>query len=163
MFDAYKNSKIRASLERFFKSSPYYLFTVSLTIVAIIFAYFVRYNDAKSIALENCYNQTQIVSNCYDEPQCYNQKSLATCFAGAGYKPETAHDIRQMYSLKNSMNICYLVFVAWIIVEILLRFVSSPQWDCIYDAGIITLDMVCTLRAITGVDSFICKLHNYNA
>ncbi|KAL0477583.1 kinectin [Acrasis kona] len=148
-----KNSQL--FLRRIFKSRIYYIITVTITLLAICFAYIVRLNDLKATSLNNCYNQTQIIPNCYDQPRCYNSTMLKDCFEGAGFKYEDAHDINQMWHLRDSMNVSYLVFIGIIIAEIVLRFISDPQWDVFYDALIVTMDFICTIRAITGVDSYI--------
>jgi hypothetical protein len=96
IIEQYRENRLRQSVEVYFNSRLYYVITITITLVAVAMSYSVRLQNAKIEALETCYNQSQIIPYCYDEPQCYNQTTLQECFGNAGYYGPSAQGIASM-------------------------------------------------------------------
>ncbi len=161
MFEAllqrYHNNKVRKRFEIFFDSRLFYSWTILLTIICLIMAFNTRSLYFRMSALENCYNQTQIIPGCYDMPQCYNQTELQRCYVNASYAASDAYGMAEKDHTRRGLAIAYTCLLAYFIFEAILRFVMSPanEFDAFYDLCIIVADCYVTFSALAGSDSYI--------
>jgi hypothetical protein len=157
LLDRYRTNPVRIKFELFFDSRLFYSFTILLTLLCLVLAFNTRTLYFRMSALETCYNQTQIVPNCYDEHRCYNQTELQQCYADAGFKATEAHGIHIMAHAQKVLYIIYSVFLCYFVLEAITRFIMSPsnEFDALYDLAIIITDCVVSFSAIMGSDSFI--------
>jgi hypothetical protein len=92
----YHSNRVQQTAEAYFESYLYYTITIMIILTAVGVAYAVRLQNSKIETLDKCYNKTQIIPNCYDKPQCYNQTQLENCFSAAGYYGPNAYNITNM-------------------------------------------------------------------
>jgi hypothetical protein len=152
----YRKNRVKRCFQSFFDSRIYYALTMALTIWAVLLAFNFRDVHFRMTALSTCYNSTQIVPHCFDEPICYNQTQLVKCYQSYD-SVYTAHDARG-YRFKEhravELSIMYYCLLAYFMLECILRFISWPRFDPIYDLAIIIADSFCSFPAVTDGEKY---------
>ncbi|KAL0477044.1 hypothetical protein AKO1_006520 [Acrasis kona] len=150
----YKSNKSLKFLRLCFRSRFYYVLTIVITAWAIYSSYLIRTYDYEAESILYCYGQSSIEEFCFDKPRCYNQTLLRQCMDNKS--TELRHVKPCCYrSLRNKINkldIIYAILLLVLVFECVLRFISYPRFDPIYDLVIIGSDCILSLPAVIEGD-----------
>ncbi len=120
-------------------------------------AYNFRDYHFRMSALADCYNETQVIPNCFDAPYCYNQTELVACYKSydASYPASDATGYRHKQEKSYQISILYTCLLVYFMIECILRFISWPRFDPIYDIAIIIVDATCSFPVLTQSEDYL--------
>ncbi|KAL0484161.1 NaCP60E [Acrasis kona] len=104
-------------------------------------------------SLLDCYNQTilpELNATCFDEPRCYNQTELESCFHDKSSELKFVEPCcyGKMKEKSSVFEIIYIFLLFYFMSECVFRFVAHPRFDPLYDLAIIGADFACSFPAI---------------
>jgi hypothetical protein len=146
-------NNVRHTLKRFLNGNIYHGYAMIFTVVLLLVSIFAKDYKERSDSLLICYNQTQIVDNCFDDPSCYNTTLLQDCFQNQfNYDKSLAKDYKGMFQTWQGLGSLYMIGAGFIIIEAVIRFIICVQVHAVYDFTLTIGDFALSLYSISTGD-----------